>query len=94
MHSTLGSPDAQGVAAVAREQHELAEPLSGVDADHVLHDRPPADLGQRLRALAVEPRAAPAAEDHHLHRCKFRLPGEKPPSSALAFGDVSSRRWR
>ena len=37
----------------------------------MLHDRPSGDLQQRFRALAVQPRAAPAAEDEDLHSARI-----------------------
>ena len=55
------------LAAVARGQQEAAKALGGVQLDHVLHDRAPADLDQRLGDLPgalAQAGAAPAAEDH------------------------------
>ena len=55
------------VAAVAEAEHEAAEALLGVDADHVPEDRLSADLHERLRdrlRLLAEPRAPASAEDH------------------------------
>jgi adenylate cyclase len=56
------------LALVAGCEHEAAEPLGGVEPDHVAHDRLAADLDERLGDLAgalAQACSAPAAEDHH-----------------------------
>ena len=55
------------VAPVAEAEHEAAEALLGVDADHVPEDRLPADLNERLRdrlRLLAQARAPASTEDH------------------------------
>src|ERR1035437_6062608 len=56
---------------VPEGEHELVEPVRGVEVHDVPEDRPAADFDHRLWAsggLLRQPRAEPTGQDHNLHR--------------------------
>ena len=85
------------VALVAGAEHEAAQPLGGVDLDHVPEDRLAADLHQRLRdrlGVLLEPRAAAAAEDHHVRDPAHASASCRSSSSSATAASTHQRNLR
>jgi hypothetical protein len=74
------------VALVAAADHEVGQPVGGVDLHDVPEHRPGADLDERLGqdgGLLAQPGAVAAGENHDLHRyallkSRYRIPCGRP----------------